>query len=132
MMKYVDYGKLAATLVDLRTGDAVRLVAREDTREKAALCRRQGWTRHQAEVYAYKVMSNEELFHIEPVLVEVPIEDMPGPPLRRVMCEKCGEEVNDYREVMVAGKVLCRSCAYGGYYQRLGTRRLMDTVRTSP
>jgi formylmethanofuran dehydrogenase subunit E len=52
-MKYVDYGRLATTFVDLPAGDTMRLVAREDTREKAALCRRQGcWTRHLAEVYA--------------------------------------------------------------------------------
>ncbi len=116
-MKYVDYGKLAATFVDLQSGDAVRLVAREDAREKATLHRREGWTRHQAEVATYKVMSDEELFHIEPVLVEIPAEDMPGPPLRRVICSQCGEGVNDYREVTIAGNVLCRACAYGPYYQ---------------
>ncbi len=76
-------------------------------------------------------MSDGELFHIEPVPVKVSIQDMPRSPLCRVMCEKCGEDVNDYREVMVAGKVLCRSCAYGCYYQCLGARRLMDIARTS-
>ena len=117
-MKYVDYGKLAATFIHLPTGKAVRLAAREDIREKAASFRRQGWTKHEAEVAAYKVMSDEELFHIEPVLVEVPIEDLPGPPLRRVICDQCGEGVNDSREITIAGRTLCRPCAYGGYYQR--------------
>ncbi|MFC1968592.1 molybdopterin-guanine dinucleotide biosynthesis protein B [Chloroflexota bacterium] len=120
-MKYVDYGKLAATFVDLDTEKAVRIVAREDAREKAILWYRPEWTRQEAEIVAYRAMSDEELFNIEHVLVQIPVEDMPGPPLRRVICDECGEGVNDSREVMVAGQVLCRSCAYGRYYQRLGT-----------
>lgn len=116
-MKYVDYGKLAATFLDLHTGDAVRVAVREDAREKASLYCRQGCTRHEAEVAAYKIMPDEELLCINRVLVQIPIEDMPGPPQHRVICEKCGEGVNDSRDVMLAGKILCRSCAYGGYYQ---------------
>ena len=34
-MKFMDYGKMAATFLNLRTGKAVRVVAREDSREKA-------------------------------------------------------------------------------------------------
>ncbi len=120
-MKYVDYGKLAATFVDLHTGDAVRLAAREDIREKAALCRQQGRTKHEAEVAAYKEMSDEVLFQIERVAVQIPAEDMPGPPLRRVICEQCGEGVNDCREVRIGERTLCHACAYGSYYQRQET-----------
>ena len=116
-MKYVDYGKLAATFVDLHTGKAVRVITREDAREKATLWHRPGWTRHEAEVAAYKVMPDEALFRVEQVLVQIPVEDMPGPPRRRVICDECGEGVNDCREVTVAGRVLCRSCAYGSYYR---------------
>ena len=125
-MKYVDYGKLAATFVDLHTGDAVRLAAREDAREKATLWYRPGWTRHEVEVAAYKAMLDEELFYIEHVLVQIPVEDMPGPPLRRVICDECGEGINDCREVTKAGRVLCRSCVYGRYYQHLGTSRPVE------
>ena len=115
-MKYVDYGKLAATFVDLHTGRAVRVVAREDAREKATLWHRPGWTRHEAEVAAYKAMPDEALFKVEDVLVQIPFEDMPGPPRRRVTCDECGEGVNDCREVVVAGRLLCRPCAHGSYY----------------
>jgi len=128
-LKYVDYGKLAATFIDLPAGNAVRLSAREDIRKKATLCRPEGWTKYEAEVAAYKAMPDEELFHIEPVIVQIPAEDMPGPPLRRVVCDACGEEVNDYREVTVAGEVLCRACAYGCYYQRFdaSVKKLVTT-----
>ena len=117
-MKYVDYGKQAATFVDLLTGNAVRLAVREDVRDKAALYYCRGQTKYDAEVAAYKVLPDEELFNVARVLVQIPAEDMPGPPQRRVICDQCGEGVNDGRDVLLAGKVLCRSCAYGGYYQR--------------
>jgi formylmethanofuran dehydrogenase subunit E len=116
-MKYVDYGKLAATFVDLQTGNAVRLATREDSREKAALYQTQGQTKYEAEVVAYKSLPDKELFNIEKVLVRIPAEDMPGPPVSRVICAGCSEGVNDQREVSIAGKVLCRACAFGSYYQ---------------
>ena len=34
-LKYVDYGKMAATFLDTETGRAVRIVARDDSRERA-------------------------------------------------------------------------------------------------
>ena len=117
-MKYVDYGKQAATFVDLFTGNAVRLAVREDIRDKAVPYQCRGQTKYDAEVVAYKALADEELFNLERVLVKIPAEDMPGPPQRRVICDQCGEGVNDGRDVLLAGKVLCRSCAYGGYYQR--------------
>ncbi len=116
-MKYVDYGKLAATFVDLQTGNAVRLATREDSRKKAALYQAQEQTKYDAEVVAYKSLPDKELFNVEKVLVQIPAEDMPGPPVSRVICEGCGEGVNDRREVSIAGKVLCRACAFGSYYQ---------------
>ena len=117
-MKYVDYGKLAATFVDLQTGNAVRLTARANARVKAALCGgAQELTKYEDQVAAYRVMSDEELFQMKRVVMRIPAEDMPGPPLRRVTCDQCGEEINDCREVRLMGKVLCRACGYGSYYQ---------------
>lgn len=118
-MKYVDYGKVAATFVDLHTGDAVRVVAREDARENATLYQSEDCTKYEAQLSAYKEMSDSELFDIEHVQVNIPAEDMPGPPRERVICHQCGEAVNDSREVRLAGKVLCRACAYGSYYAPL-------------
>lgn len=130
-MKYVDYGKLAATFVDLRTGSAVRVVAREDAREKASLYSRPELTKYEVEVAAYKAMTDEELFHVERVQVNIPMEDMPGPPLRRVICDQCGEGVNDSREVEVEGKVLCHACAYGSYYDRQGESEKECAISTA-
>ena len=124
-MKYMDYGKVAATFVDLKTGITVRVVAREDARQKAALHQSEGCTKYEAQLSAYKKMPDDGLFNIEYVRVKIPVEDMPGPPCERVICHQCGEGVNDRRDVMVAGKVLCSACAHGGYYEPLYINSVM-------
>ena len=68
----------------------------------------------------YREAADEELFKVERVLVEYGEMDMPGRPRSRVLCARCGEGVNDGREVAgPEGSVLCRPCASGGYYRRL-------------
>jgi formylmethanofuran dehydrogenase subunit E len=81
-MKYVDYGKLEATFVDLHTRDMVRLVVGEGVQRKAALHHREeGWTKREAEAVAYKTMPDEELFYVERIAAPIPVKNMSGPPL---------------------------------------------------
>lgn len=115
-MKFMDYGKMAATFVNLKTGRAVRVIAKEDAREAAKKLFPDMENKYQAQIEAYKVMKDEELFDVMDVKVKLRHEDMPGRPLRRVKCEKCGEYVQDMREVYRDKRVLCRPCADGGYY----------------
>jgi len=115
-MKFMDYGKMAATFLNLKTGKAVRVIAKESAREKAREYSPEIEDKYMAQVEAYKIMSDEELFQLMDVKVELKPEDMPGKPLRRVRCDKCGEYVQDMREVLRDGEVLCKSCADGGYY----------------
>ncbi len=115
-LKFVDYGKMAATYVNLKTGKAVRVIAREDAREKAKDYFPDITDRYKAQLEAYKIMSDGELFEWGEVFVKLNPEDMPGRPLRRVRCDKCGEHVQDMREMNINGRTLCRLCAYGGYY----------------
>jgi formylmethanofuran dehydrogenase subunit E len=72
-----------------------------------------------AQAEAYKVMTDSELFTVMDVTVALKPEDMPGRPLRRVRCSRCGEQVQDMREILVDGTVLCRPCGDGGYYSML-------------
>ena len=116
-MKFMDYGKMAATYLNLKTNKAVRIVAREDSRDKAKGLFPQIDNKYAAQLEAYKVMSDEELFDVMEVMVNVPPQDMPGRPMRRVQCDSCGEQVQDMREVYCAGQVLCAPCAKGGYYE---------------
>lgn len=120
-LKYLDYGKLAATFVNLDKTEAVRIVAREDSRERACGYSPVGLDKKAAQLHAYKEMRDGELFNTAPVSVEVPASDFPGHPLRRVLCGQCGEGVNDGREVLQGDEVLCRSCATGAYYRVLST-----------
>ena len=64
-------------------------------------------------------MPDDELFEWSEVRVEIPEEDMPGRPKRRIKCEKCGEFVQDNRDVSIEGKFLCKACAEGAYYKFL-------------
>lgn len=116
-MKFMDYGKMAATFVNLKTGKAVRVIAKEDAREKAKEMFPDIENKYAAQIEAYKIMSDNELFDVRDVKVEIRPEDMPGRPLRRVRCDVCGEYVQDMREVYKDGKVLCKPCYNGGYYR---------------
>lgn len=106
-LKWVDYGKMAATFVDLGSGKAVRLAPRPDVphagREQDPLTFWSDWT-------------DERLFSAVAVKVDVSPEDMPGRPIRTVECAVCGEKVQDGREIECDGELLCRACAGGAYY----------------
>ena len=115
-MKFLDYGKMAAAYLNLKTNNAVRVVAREDSRERAKNYFPDIEDKYKAQLEAYKIMPDEELFDVMSVKVEIRPEDMPGKPLRRVKCDKCGEHVQDMREIELDGRILCKACAYGTYY----------------
>jgi formylmethanofuran dehydrogenase subunit E len=121
-MKFMDYGKVAATFLDLETGHAVRVVARDDSRLKAKEMFRsphlgQMVNPYKQQLEAYKIMNEDELFTVQEVRVKLKPEDLPGGPHSRVGCEQCGEGINDHRERIVDGRVLCRSCAGESYYE---------------
>ncbi|MGH9863846.1 MAG: FmdE family protein [Candidatus Acidiferrales bacterium] len=117
-LKFFDWGKMAATFVDLQTGRAVRIVAREDSKERA----RQMFPdlqKEQAQQKAYRTLSNADLFETQSVRVEIRPEDLPGYKAPRVVCEKCGEGINFNREVVVERRTFCRACAGPRYYEPL-------------
>lgn len=116
-MKFLDYGKMAATFVNIETGEAIRVIAREDTREKAKELFPDMEDRYEAQIQTYMIMPNEELFDVMTVNVNIPPEDMPGRPLRRIQCARCGEYVQDMREVYRDREALCKACAEGAYYE---------------
>jgi len=116
-LKLLDYGKLAATFVDLETHRAVRVAARDDARAKARGMFPELADPRQQQLEAYKVMDDADLFAVHWVKVKLKPEDLPGRPRSRVSCEQCGEGVNDGRERRVEGRVLCRSCAGESYFE---------------
>lgn len=110
-LKFRDWGKMAATFVDLAADRAIRIVALDGSRE---LARRQyahieGEGRQQMQ--AYRELPAEELFREQWVRVKVDAEELPGYRGQRVMCARCGEGVNFGRFVEAGGERLCLSCA---------------------
>ena len=118
-LKYYDYGKLAATFLNVKTGEAVRVVALDSSREAADCAFPEIENKYERQLHAYKLLPEEELFKVERVRVNVPPQDEPGRPVSRVQCDECGEGINDRREVMRDGRTLCRACAGEAYYMRL-------------
>lgn len=97
-MKVMDYGKMAATFVNLRTGRAVRVSMAEKDGERPD------------DGVALDIVPDEALFCIAPVTVDLRPEDLPGRPVRTCTCARCGERILDGREVEVDGETVCKPC----------------------
>jgi formylmethanofuran dehydrogenase subunit E len=116
-LKFRDWGKMAATFVDVDTGKAVRVVAKESSKDLARSLHPEIVDKNKQQMQAYREMTDEQMFHTQWVHVELPAEEFPGYKGERVACERCGEGINFRREVRRGGKVLCRACAGERYYE---------------
>jgi formylmethanofuran dehydrogenase subunit E len=115
-LKFRDWGKVAATFVDLESGNAVRVVARESSKALATEMHPELATKNEQQMRAYREIADRDLFDVQRVRVTVPPEDLPGYKAPRVVCEQCGEGINFRREVVRDGKTLCRACAGERYW----------------
>jgi formylmethanofuran dehydrogenase subunit E len=118
-LKFRDWGKMAATFVNMTTGKALRIVALENSRELARLLYPEIENKGQQQMLAYRELSDGELFREQWVTVDLPAREMPGYKGERVTCAECGEGVNFDRFVERAGRDgktlrLCLSCADPG------------------
>ena len=116
-LKFRDWGKVAATFVDVSTRRAVRIVARESSKALARDAHPELADKNRQQMLAYREMADDELFSAQWVKVELPPEEFPGYKGGRVVCESCGEGINFRREVYCDGKILCRGCAGERYYE---------------
>jgi formylmethanofuran dehydrogenase subunit E len=129
-LKYFDYGKVAATFLNTETHDAVRVVALEESRALADERYPSIESKKERQLRAYREASEEELFRAERVDVSYGETDAPGRPRTRVNCARCGEGINDGRELRGdEGEALCRPCAQGGYYKSLGVLPVTPTFK---
>ncbi len=115
-MHVMDYGKTAATFVDTQTDRAIRFAPTRDARVRASDYAPDAPDRWHAQLEAYQVMPNEELLLAQQVTLTVPFGGIVSKHGRRVICEECGEDIINEREVRVEGQVLCHACALGAYY----------------
>lgn len=116
-LRVEDYGKVAATFVDVKTGRAVRVAPVLDVRERACAYAPDEPRHYFAQMQAYQIMPTNELLNITEVQLVTSIQGIVSRPGLRVNCNSCGEEIINEREIKQNGLILCRACAYGGYYQ---------------
>ncbi|MGA7687046.1 MAG: FmdE family protein [Terriglobales bacterium] len=118
-LKFRDWGKMAATFVDLETGRAIRIAAKESSKKLARELHPELEDKNQQQMLAYREMKDDDLFSMQWVKVELPAEEFPGYKGERIVCAECGEGINFRREVERDGRVLCRACAGERYYEPL-------------
>jgi formylmethanofuran dehydrogenase subunit E len=115
-MKIRDYGKMAATFINLESSKAVRVAIKLEKEAGSGA------------TPDFGKITEEELFSILDVEVPLRPEDMPGKPLRRCQCAYCGATVLDGREIEVDGEVLCKPCSEQNNYYRILPVTPNDTV----
>ena len=115
-LRVEDYGKAAAVFVDVRTSRAVRVAPVLDIRQRAYTYASDEPRHYFAQMQAYQIMPEEEMFTITEVQLAASIEAILSRPGIRVNCDVCGEEIMNEREVHQNGMTLCHACAHGGYY----------------
>src|SRR6516164_6342681 len=116
-LKFRDWGKVAATFVDVEKGKAIRIAAKESSKTLARQLHPEIENKNQQQMLAYRELSVDDLFTTQWVRVDLPPEEFPGYTGERISCAQCGEGINFRREVRREGKVLCRGCAGESYYK---------------
>ncbi len=112
-LKYVDYGRMAATFINLKVDAAwrVSLKPRDSANDSG----------EDAKEFLLTV-PDDELLLWKKVKVSLKQEELPGKPLRTVRCVKCGEKVFDGKDAadpVTGDGPLCRACLKGAYYEEL-------------
>ena len=124
-LKFVDFGKMAATFVDLTRAlgndvyGGVRLAARESSKDLARQRFPELTDKNQQQMTAYRDLTDQELFTVQRIELSLPPNEFPGFKGPRVACARCGEGINYRREVMIDGEILCRACATPEPYYRV-------------
>ena len=115
-LKYMDYGIMAATFINLETGKAFRIISTEEARDLSSVYAPEVNGKFNQQLMAYQRMPDSVLFRVQAVEVHLSEYDLPGPTRRKVVCNRCGQVVRDHREVVQEGLVLCKPCALGAYF----------------
>ena len=118
-LKFVNYGIMAATFVNLETDQAYRVLSTEEARDLVPFYAPEVTEKSRQQLEAYQQMPDSILFRVQQVRVPISDFDLPGPTHRKVSCSRCGQVVRDQREVVVNGVTLCRPCAHGAYFKNV-------------
>lgn len=138
-LRLFDYGKVAATFIDTRTQQAIRIAPHPLARETAMHLCPDAPSRWHAQLQAYQIMDDARLLTATGVQLTFSLEKLLSRPGVRVTCDSCREEIMNEREVVRSGRTLCHSCAGDGYYElptahfaRIAEWRTAEEESTSP
>ena len=131
-MYLMDYGKTAATFVDAQTQHAVRITPARASRQRASVYAPDASDRWHAQLAAYQVMPIDELLLAQEVRLNVSLTAIISRHGMRVVCEQCGEDIINEREVRWAERILCRACADGAYYSAKSQHSTVASVIAIP
>jgi formylmethanofuran dehydrogenase subunit E len=116
-LRVEDVGKIAATFTCLKDNKSLRLAPKSDVRMRALEYAPEEKRHYFAQLKGYQIMPVQELFNIREVELVIPAQQIISHQKARAVCSECGEEIINEREVVVNGRVLCQTCAFGGYYR---------------
>ncbi len=122
-LRIEDYGKIAATFIEVKTGRAFRLAPSLDVRARAQFYAPDECRHYFAQLEGYQRMPIDELFTLQEVALTTPIQEIVSRPGVRVNCEICGEEIINEREIYRDHLTLCKGCATPSYYASKTRRR---------
>ncbi len=130
-LRVVDFGKVAATFIDIHTETSIRIAPSQTARSLALEYSSNSSTRWEAMLSAYQVMPAVDLLVFQHVQLDTALARILSLPGKKVTCEVCGEEIMNEREVLKDDVIFCRSCAGEGYYRILNVGTLDCEVRKS-
>ena len=130
-MQVLDFGKMAATFVDTRTDQAVRIIPHPEVRQVVSRYAPGAQDHWHTYLEAYQVMPLDELLVAQPVSLTVSMRAIISREDARTLCERCGEEIFNEREVRLEDQVLCRACAGQSYFELLSDAYMSQEVTAS-
>lgn len=119
-MRLADYGKVAVTFIETCSGRALRFSPLPDLRARAIASVAQEASRWHAYLDAYRQLGEEDLFAVREVSLNIDLASVIGKPGARAVCNHCGEEILNQREVVRGEATLCPSCAGDSYWRSKG------------
>src|SRR3989304_7132654 len=121
-LRVEDYGKVAATFVDVHNGRAIRLAPDAEIRQRAQSFAPQETRRYYAQLQAYQELPADQLFCAQEVELNGSVKTLLSRAGARARWEQCGEEILNEREEASGGLLLCRACSGQAYYRVVATK----------
>jgi formylmethanofuran dehydrogenase subunit E len=115
-LKFMDYGIMAATFVNLSTNESYRIISTEESRYLVDISAPEVENKSQRQLLAYMKMPDSVLFRVQKVDVNISELDLPGPTKQKTICSQCGQIIRDGREVKKDGRILCKPCGENCYF----------------